>query len=588
AVDWWSVGVLTYELLTGASPFTVEGEKNTQQEITKRIVRCSYPVPPDVSPEVQDFIRKLLVKDPRRRLGGGEHDAEELKRHPFFQIISTQKKDIKQEIELLKACQGCPYIITLHEVFHDSVLHIFFLSYEERNNMYLVCRSLPYAAPEVVSRARSAAAPGYGPQCDLWSLGVVYYYMLCGKAPFQPISKKEPITAFMDRIRTGNFTMDGPIWESISTESKRIVLGLLAVDPLRRFGTDELLAALGVAIPEPSSFKLADMTKADLYKRRYKNKHRESSASEAGTSQSDTTEPEDKETSLIDTINNLKNRMNHNSLENDVELIKANTIETPVAESPEPTYTDIDDDVPAVKPVEKTYSKSRSKLDDYIYIESSQGLDGTEVAFPKTSRVKKSKSPVPRKRRKIEPKPKKEMVNGDRELRSKAAENGTRGRNAKEVEKRVLRSKSVTEKNRATKESIENEKTVVTRVTRKRKYEELAKPVLREKGQNGRAPSKARSSGGAETRKVARARGRPAADAAAAGARMTRSRRRRLEVSLSASEVPALAASVDSERVTSAESAKCPAGPKRPAPAKAKAKPKAGRAKRGRARPARR
>ena len=35
AVDWWSVGVLTYELLTGASPFTVEGEKNTQQEISR-------------------------------------------------------------------------------------------------------------------------------------------------------------------------------------------------------------------------------------------------------------------------------------------------------------------------------------------------------------------------------------------------------------------------------------------------------------------------------------------------------------------------------------------------------------------------
>lgn len=34
-VDWWSVGVLTYELLTGASPFTVEGEKNSQSEITK-------------------------------------------------------------------------------------------------------------------------------------------------------------------------------------------------------------------------------------------------------------------------------------------------------------------------------------------------------------------------------------------------------------------------------------------------------------------------------------------------------------------------------------------------------------------------
>ncbi|XP_050555639.1 ribosomal protein S6 kinase alpha-4-like isoform X2 [Spodoptera frugiperda] len=796
AVDWWSVGVLTYELLTGASPFTVEGEKNTQQEITKRIVRCSYPVPPDVSPEVQDFIRKLLVKDPRRRLGGGEHDAEELKRHPFFQnldweavarreipapfvpvlthaadtcnfadeftrmpptdspaqapkhhdklflgysyvapsilfsenvisdqiwmqatgqkhdklkgwvakdspffqkysvelstpllgdgsysvcrkcihrqtgkeyavkIISTQKKDIKQEIELLKACQGCPYIITLHEVFHDSaftyivtelasggelasqlsggalaertarrllaqlalalrhmharkVVHrdlkpenillstrcleearVKVVDFgfarrspecpEERPRMMTPCFSLPYAAPEVVARARSQAAPGYGPQCDLWSLGVVYYYMLCGKAPFQPVSKKEPITAFMDRIRTGNFTMDGQIWESISTESKRIVMGLLAVDPLRRFGTDELLAALGVAIPEPTSFKLADMTKADLYKRRYKNKHRESSASEAGTSQSDTTEPEEKETSLIDTINNLKNRMNHNSLEKDVELIKANTIETPVAESPEPSY-DIDDDVPPVKPVEKTYSKSRSKLDDYIYIESSQGLDGTEVAFPKTSRVKKSKSPVPRKRRKVEPKPKKE-VNGERELRSKV-ENGTRGRATKEVEKRVLRSKSGTEKNRATKESIENEKTVVTRVTRKRKYEELTKPVLREKGQNGRASSKLSTEPVVEDRKVLRARkakAAPAAEPELGGARMTRSRRRRLEVSLSPSEVPALAASFDSARVTSVESSKSHTKAKRAPPAKAKAKPKPSKPKRGRGRPGRR
>ncbi|XP_063898512.1 ribosomal protein S6 kinase alpha-5 isoform X1 [Helicoverpa armigera] len=785
AVDWWSVGVLTYELLTGASPFTVEGEKNTQQEITKRIVRCSYPVPPDVSPEVQDFIRKLLVKDPRRRLGGGEHDAEELKRHPFFQnldweavarreipapfvpvlthaadtcnfadeftrmpptdspaqapkhhdklflgysyvapsilfsenvisdqiwmqatgqkhdklkgwvakdspffqkyavelstpllgdgsysvcrkcihrqtgkeyavkIISTQKKDIKQEIELLKACQGCPYIITLHEVFHDSaftyivtelalggelaavltggvaeriarrllaqlalalrhmhsrrVVHrdlkpenillttsrlseakVKVVDFgfarrapdcaEDRPRMMTPCFSLPYAAPEVVSRARSAAAPGYGPQCDLWSLGVVYYYMLCGKAPFQPVSKKEPITAFMDRIRTGNFTMDGPIWEQISTESKRIVLGLLAVDPLRRFGTDELLAALGITIPDANSgFKLADMTKADLYKRRYKNKHRSSSASDAATSRSDTTD--------TDLTADLPRRPDHNSIDNDVQLIKANTVDTPVAETPEPTY-DIDDEVPPVKPVEKTYAKSRSKLDDYIYIESSQGLDGTEVAFPKTSRAKKSKSPVPRKRRKIETRQTKKEVNGDRELRSKV-ENGTRGRKTKEVVKRVLRSKSVTEKNRATKESIENEKTVVTRVTRKRKYEELTKPVLREKGQNERSSRKASPEPVVEERKVVRARKtkaknvpvKPEIDVSETNVRMTRSRRRRLEVSLSPSEVPQLL-SVDSRASDLSTKAKRknakPRGAKKP-PARA---PRAARSRR--------
>jgi hypothetical protein len=67
AVDWWSVGVLTYELLTGASPFTVEGERNTQQEISKRILKSEPPMPDFLSRDVTDFILRLLIKDPRQR-----------------------------------------------------------------------------------------------------------------------------------------------------------------------------------------------------------------------------------------------------------------------------------------------------------------------------------------------------------------------------------------------------------------------------------------------------------------------------------------------------------------------------------------
>ncbi|XP_066585030.1 ribosomal protein S6 kinase alpha-5-like isoform X2 [Prorops nasuta] len=85
AVDWWSVGVLTYELLTGASPFTVEGERNNQQEISRRILRTEPPIPTHLNTNVRNFIARLLVKDPRQRLGGGPRDAEELKEHLFFQ-----------------------------------------------------------------------------------------------------------------------------------------------------------------------------------------------------------------------------------------------------------------------------------------------------------------------------------------------------------------------------------------------------------------------------------------------------------------------------------------------------------------------
>lgn len=88
AVDWWSVGVLTYELLTGASPFTVEGERNTQQEISRRILKSNPPIPDSLGKDVADFISKLLVKDPRKRLGGGEEDAKELKRHAFFKNLN--------------------------------------------------------------------------------------------------------------------------------------------------------------------------------------------------------------------------------------------------------------------------------------------------------------------------------------------------------------------------------------------------------------------------------------------------------------------------------------------------------------------
>ncbi|XP_008213525.1 ribosomal protein S6 kinase alpha-4 isoform X2 [Nasonia vitripennis] len=86
AVDWWSVGVLTYELLTGSSPFTVEGEKNTQSEISRRILKMDPPMPTFLSPTVRDFIARLLTKDPRVRLGGGPRDAKELKEHDFFRI----------------------------------------------------------------------------------------------------------------------------------------------------------------------------------------------------------------------------------------------------------------------------------------------------------------------------------------------------------------------------------------------------------------------------------------------------------------------------------------------------------------------
>ncbi|CAB4060767.1 RPS6KA5 [Lepeophtheirus salmonis] len=68
SVDWWSLG----------------GEKYAARHISKRILRIDPLMPSSLSPEIKDFILKLLVKDPISRLGGGSGDAEEVKAHPFF------------------------------------------------------------------------------------------------------------------------------------------------------------------------------------------------------------------------------------------------------------------------------------------------------------------------------------------------------------------------------------------------------------------------------------------------------------------------------------------------------------------------
>uniref|UniRef100_A0A0N5AVM8 Ribosomal protein S6 kinase n=1 Tax=Syphacia muris TaxID=451379 RepID=A0A0N5AVM8_9BILA len=88
-VDWWSLGVISFELLTGCSPFTVEGHQNTSKDIARRILHKKVPFPKNFDPVALDFINRLLQKSPKDRLGN--KGVEEIKNHPFFFGINWEK-----------------------------------------------------------------------------------------------------------------------------------------------------------------------------------------------------------------------------------------------------------------------------------------------------------------------------------------------------------------------------------------------------------------------------------------------------------------------------------------------------------------
>lgn len=88
AVDWWSVGVLLYELCTGASPFTLENESNAQSDITRRILTSSPSIPHYFSPSIRSLLTGLLQKDPTKRLGSGPRGACNVKGHLFFKDVN--------------------------------------------------------------------------------------------------------------------------------------------------------------------------------------------------------------------------------------------------------------------------------------------------------------------------------------------------------------------------------------------------------------------------------------------------------------------------------------------------------------------
>lgn len=103
----------------------------------------------------------------------------------------------------------------------------------ELNEMVGACYTLDYAAPEILSNKK------YTESCDLWSLGVILYALLCGEMPFRRHSDKDDDTLnssdkIKQRIKRGAINLQNHRWIMLSESAKDLIKRLLTTGSTKR------------------------------------------------------------------------------------------------------------------------------------------------------------------------------------------------------------------------------------------------------------------------------------------------------------------------------------------------------------------
>ncbi|XP_039540963.1 ribosomal protein S6 kinase alpha-3 isoform X3 [Pimephales promelas] len=104
SADWWSYGVLMFEMLTGTLPFQGKDRKETMTMILK----AKLGMPQFLSSEAQSLLRSLFKRNPSNRLGAGADGVEEIKRHPFYSTIDWNKLFRRELYPPFKPASGRP------------------------------------------------------------------------------------------------------------------------------------------------------------------------------------------------------------------------------------------------------------------------------------------------------------------------------------------------------------------------------------------------------------------------------------------------------------------------------------------------
>ncbi|OTB06049.1 hypothetical protein M426DRAFT_72603 [Hypoxylon sp. CI-4A] len=94
SVDWWSLGILIYEMLCGYTPFWDSG---SPMKIYENILRGKVKYPAYVHPDAQNLLELLITPDLTKRLGNLYGGSQDVKNHPWFAEVTwdrLSRKDI--------------------------------------------------------------------------------------------------------------------------------------------------------------------------------------------------------------------------------------------------------------------------------------------------------------------------------------------------------------------------------------------------------------------------------------------------------------------------------------------------------------
>lgn len=94
SVDWWSLGILIFEMLCGYTPFWDGG---SPMKIYENILKGKVKYPPYIHPDAQDLLQRLITSDLTKRLGNLHGGSEDVKNHSWFAEVTWErlaKKDI--------------------------------------------------------------------------------------------------------------------------------------------------------------------------------------------------------------------------------------------------------------------------------------------------------------------------------------------------------------------------------------------------------------------------------------------------------------------------------------------------------------